>query len=154
MGHLNIVSGKIGMPEMISKLFMPPMLIGLTMIVFSSTLYAGNWNQEKNQISGSEFVLQSCRDNPATCTNEETLQLMYEAIVETCSSVYGFKVGSVAFTNCMEIYVPNYKSIKPSTTASPTSTSKLDKAKSTCTELGFTLGTEKHGECVLKMMDK
>ena len=33
------------------------------------------------------------------------------------------------------------------------STSKLDKAKSTCTELGFTLGTEKHGDCVLKMMD-
>ena len=41
-----------------------------------------------------------------------------------------------------------------STTASPTSTSKLDKAKLTCTELGFTLGTEKHGECVLKVMDK
>jgi hypothetical protein len=35
-----------------------------------------------------------------------------------------------------------------------TSTSKLDKAKSTCTELGFTAGTEKHGECVLKLMDK
>ena len=34
-----------------------------------------------------------------------------------------------------------------------TSTSKLDKAKSTCTELGFTLGTEKHGDCVLKMLD-
>ena len=33
------------------------------------------------------------------------------------------------------------------------SISQLDKAKSTCTELGFTLGTEKHGECVLKMMD-
>ena len=30
---------------------------------------------------------------------------------------------------------------------------RLDKAKSTCTELGFALGTEKHGECVLKMMD-
>lgn len=29
----------------------------------------------------------------------------------------------------------------------------IDKAKSTCTELGFTVGTEKHGECVLKMMD-
>ena len=42
-------------------------------------------------------------------------------------------------------------SIVPSTTT--TSTSKLDKAKSTCTELGFTAGTEKHGECVLKMMD-
>ena len=29
----------------------------------------------------------------------------------------------------------------------------IDKAKSTCTELGFALGTEKHGDCVLKMMD-
>ena len=34
-----------------------------------------------------------------------------------------------------------------------TSTSKLDKAKSTCTDLGFTAGTEKHGECVLRVMD-
>ena len=32
-------------------------------------------------------------------------------------------------------------------------TSKLNKAKSTCTDLGFTAGTVKHGECVLKMMD-
>jgi len=39
---------------------------------------------------------------------------------------------------------------KPSTT----STSKLDKAKSTCKDIGFTAGTEKFGECVLKMMDK
>ena len=30
---------------------------------------------------------------------------------------------------------------------------ELEKAKATCTELGFTLGTEKHGDCVLKMMD-
>ena len=29
---------------------------------------------------------------------------------------------------------------------------KIDKAKSTCTDLGFTAGTEKHGECVLKVM--
>jgi hypothetical protein len=36
---------------------------------------------------------------------------------------------------------------------STSSTSKLDKAKSTCTELGFTAGTEKHGQCVLKLMD-
>ena len=33
------------------------------------------------------------------------------------------------------------------------STSKIDKAKATCTDLGFTAGTEKHGECVLKVMD-
>ena len=37
--------------------------------------------------------------------------------------------------------------------SSKSSTSKIDKAKSTCTELGFTAGTEKHGECVLKLMD-
>ena len=41
-----------------------------------------------------------------------------------------------------------------SSSPSATSTSKTDKAKSTCTELGFTAGTEKHGECVSKMMDK
>ena len=39
------------------------------------------------------------------------------------------------------------------TTTSTTPSSKIDKAKSTCTELGFTAGTEKHGECVLKVMD-
>jgi hypothetical protein len=40
-----------------------------------------------------------------------------------------------------------------SSSSSSSSTSKLDKAKATCTELGFTAGTEKHGNCVLKMMD-
>ena len=39
----------------------------------------------------------------------------------------------------------------PSTTTS--SSSKIDKAKATCTDLGFTAGTEKHGECVLRVMD-
>jgi hypothetical protein len=32
--------------------------------------------------------------------------------------------------------------------------SKLDKAKSNCTELGFKLGTEKHGDCVMKLIDQ
>ena len=31
--------------------------------------------------------------------------------------------------------------------------SKLDKYKSTCEELGFTPGTEKFGDCVIKLMD-
>ena len=31
--------------------------------------------------------------------------------------------------------------------------SKLDKAKSTCAEIGFTAGTKDYGECVLKMLD-
>ena len=43
------------------------------------------------------------------------------------------------------------RSVNFSTTSSPT---KIDKAKATCTDLGFTAGTEKFGECVLKMMDK
>ena len=30
---------------------------------------------------------------------------------------------------------------------------KLDEAKSKCSDLGFTAGTEKHGDCVLKLMD-
>ena len=32
--------------------------------------------------------------------------------------------------------------------------SKLDKYKSTCKEIGFTPGTEKFGDCVMKLMDK
>jgi hypothetical protein len=31
--------------------------------------------------------------------------------------------------------------------------SNLDKAMSSCTELGFSKGTEKHGDCVLKLLD-
>ena len=31
--------------------------------------------------------------------------------------------------------------------------SKLEKAKSTCTDLGFTAGTEKHGDCVMRLID-
>ena len=50
----------------------------------------------------------------------------------------------VSVTSLVEVTVPN---------ATSSISSKLDKVKSTCTELGFTLGTEKHGECVLKLMD-
>jgi hypothetical protein len=40
------------------------------------------------------------------------------------------------------------------TSASSSSTnSKLNKVKSTCTELGFRSGTEKHGDCVMKLLD-
>ena len=43
----------------------------------------------------------------------------------------------------------------PTSSSSSTSSasSKIGKAKTICTELGFTAGTEKHGECVLKVMD-
>ena len=62
--------------------------------------------------------------------------------------------GAGYVTHCASVLRPTLNS-GSSTSSTPTSTttSKLDKAKSTCTELGFTLGTEKHGDCVLKMMD-
>lgn len=41
----------------------------------------------------------------------------------------------------------------PTNKSSISNSSKIDKAKSTCTELGFTAGTEKHGDCVLKVMN-
>ena len=47
------------------------------------------------------------------------------------------------------------QSATQSSTSSTTSTpSKADKSKAFCKDIGFTAGTEKHGECVLKMMDK
>jgi len=45
------------------------------------------------------------------------------------------------------------KTVNKNTVQTTQASSKLDKAKSTCTELGFKLGTEKHGECVMKMID-
>lgn len=47
----------------------------------------------------------------------------------------------------------NVLRVSQSPPASTSSPSKIDKAKSTCTDLGFTAGTEKHGECVLRVMD-
>ena len=39
-------------------------------------------------------------------------------------------------------------------TRKKTEPSKIDKYKSTCEEIGFTPGTEKFGDCVMKLMDK
>jgi hypothetical protein len=47
----------------------------------------------------------------------------------------------------------NLSTSSPSSATPTSSSSKIDKAKATCTDLGFTAGTEKHGECVLKVMD-
>ena len=47
--------------------------------------------------------------------------------------------------------LPTTQSSTPSTTST---LSKADKSKAFCKDIGFTAGTEKFGECVLKMMDK
>ena len=51
-------------------------------------------------------------------------------------------------TKCQNILGASQRPI-----ASSSASSKMDKAKSTCTDLGFTAGTEKHGECVLRVME-
>tara|TARA_B100001093_G_scaffold514860_1_gene589872 strand:+ start:1911 stop:2285 length:375 start_codon:yes stop_codon:yes gene_type:complete len=45
-------------------------------------------------------------------------------------------------------------STSSSTSSTTSSSSKADNAKAFCKDIGFTAGTEKFGECVLKMMDK
>ena len=42
---------------------------------------------------------------------------------------------------------------KTSTDNSTSESMSLDKAKAECASLGFTAGTEKHGDCVMKLMD-
>ena len=43
---------------------------------------------------------------------------------------------------------------KPPANSSSSGNSKLDKHKEFCEEIGFNPGTEKFGDCVMKMMDK
>ena len=45
------------------------------------------------------------------------------------------------------------KTSSSSSSSSSSTNSKLNKVKSLCTELGFRSGTEKHGECVMKLLD-
>ena len=58
--------------------------------------------------------------------------------------------------NAIGLFLDNNSTKSSETSTSPTSSSsnlsELDKTKATCTELGFKAGTEKHGECVLKIM--
>jgi len=45
------------------------------------------------------------------------------------------------------------KSKSKTSSSSSSTNSKLNKLKSLCTELGFRSGTEKHGDCVMKLLD-
>ena len=80
---------------------------------------------------GAEFVSTSARHYKCELNAEEVLKILAEG----------------------ESFGEANASLSNDKSANTSSTSKIDKAKSTCTELGFTAGTEKHGECVLKVMD-
>jgi hypothetical protein len=75
--------------------------------------------------------------------NNSGAKIMFEGGARV--SIFNLDTGAIDFRGTCE----RTSTMLPSTP----STSKLDKAKSTCTEIGFIAGTEKHGECVLKMMD-
>ena len=113
-------------------------------------LIASSGSANKPDSNPTSTVEKSCFDgNVANCTKEQL-----------CNRATSTRNGNKEWEsiNQFQPFVAEAKSRGLSCgvtepTTSPTSKSKLDKAKSTCTELGFTLGTEKHGECVLKMMD-
>ena len=72
----------------------------------------------------------------------------------------GYNASGPIWGVCEEVSFASGKSVSqaPSANASVTTkttnppSSKIDKAKSMCADIGFTAGTEKFGECVLKMM--
>ena len=109
---------------------------------------AANTNSTNSSSSGEK----SCFDgNVSVCTSEQL-----------CNRATSRRTGVQQWDSLKQFqpYVAEAKSRgltcgvgDGSSDTNNSSTSKLDKAKSTCTELGFTLGTEKHGDCVLKMMD-
>ena len=68
-------------------------------------------------------------------------------------SSIGYRPSGPIWGICEEISISSSNNVSTPTEPTTTSSSKIDKAKSTCTKLGFTAGTEKHGECVLKLMD-
>lgn len=73
----------------------------------------------------------------------------------TLQDVYSFvgSDGSSTESSQTQAKEREVKTNKIVSTSSATTLSKLDEIKLTCKELGFTIGTEKHGECVLKLME-
>ena len=56
--------------------------------------------------------------------------------------------------SCGVSEVSNQSTTQSSTSSTTSTPSKADNAKAFCKDIGFTAGTEKFGECVLRMMDK
>ena len=127
-----------------------------------------------------EEVLSAQTSQTPSPTVKTELTKCYEGVLESCNEktlcgratsgqwVDGTKVMSWEVTGWQE-YVQEAKrrglscgvseassqSTSQSSTSSTSSTpSKADNAKAFCKDIGFTAGTEKFGECVLKMMDK
>ena len=64
------------------------------------------------------------------------------------------KIGKWGSPDVGEFSKPVSNTTQSSTPSTTSTLSKADKSKAFCKDIGFTAGTEKFGECVLKMMDK
>lgn len=114
-------------------------------------LLASNSSANTGSTDSSSKVEKGCFDgNVSVCTPEQL-----------CNRATSRRSGVKQWDSAKKFqpYVVEAKSqglscgVTDNSPTATTSPSQLDEAKSTCTELGFTLGTEKHGECVLKMVD-
>ena len=81
----------------------------------------------------------------------ETYRVTMDAMSDIDTSAY-FSARGDCKKGAAEVKRILKRESKTSTSSSSTS-SKLNKAKSLCTELGFRSGTEKHGDCVMKLLD-
>ena len=72
-----------------------------------------------------------------------------EGWINEAKSRWGENYQNTKSDYCKSLLVPALSSESPKTPSN-----KLEEAKSSCTELGFTAGTEKHGDCVMKLFDE
>jgi hypothetical protein len=82
---------------------------------------------------------------------DETYQVNMDAMSDLDTSAYFAASGDCKKASAEVKRV--LKSESKTSDSSSSTTSKLNKVKSTCTELGFRSGTEKHGDCVMKLLD-
>jgi len=147
--------GLSGYPDEWSKSWVPPrysLIISGGKVELMGSTAIGRVTRDTSQ--RLEVIFDSAKD---TRNDGGFLKGIYFKTNNKFMARVGFRTGyqesGPIWGLCQETSISSSNNVSPSIAPSTTTTSKLDKAKSTCTELGFTLGTEKHGECVLKMLD-
>lgn len=73
--------------------------------------------------------------------------------IEEAKRRWGVSYSKDKKSYCHRIVVGTDKIQSEPVSGESSSSKKLESAKASCSELGFVLGTEKHGDCVLKLID-
>ena len=129
-------------------------------IFFNTSIYPRVKKYPKK--TGLSWTLSSLRLPSGTVSNvdfhvsiktlyDETYRVTMDAMSDIDTSAY-FAARGNCKKGAAEVKRVLKRESKTSASSSSTS-SKLNKAKSLCTELGFRTGTEKHGDCVMKLLD-